>query len=90
MKKEDKRGRLDRDVDKKISRETFVQNEKNRRYAQKHPFTGVGVNCNRLVNYGFTSPFFCTSIEYNNLGDEPKEDKILKSRFQKLILIVNL
>ena len=29
MKKEDKRGRLDRDVDKKISRETFVQNEKN-------------------------------------------------------------
>lgn len=28
MKKEDKRGRLDRDVDKKISRETFVQNEK--------------------------------------------------------------
>lgn len=58
MKKEDKRGRLDRDVDKKISRETFVQNEKIRRYAQKHPFTGVGVNCNRLVNYGFTSPFF--------------------------------
>lgn len=29
MKKEDKRGRLDRDVDKKISREIFVQNEKN-------------------------------------------------------------
>ena len=29
MKKEDKRGRRDRDVDKKISRETFVQNEKN-------------------------------------------------------------
>lgn len=28
MKKEDKRGRVDRDVDKKISRETFVQNEK--------------------------------------------------------------
>ena len=28
MKKEDKRGRLDRDVDKKISREIFVQNEK--------------------------------------------------------------
>lgn len=28
MKKEDKRGRLVRDVDKKISRETFVQNEK--------------------------------------------------------------
>lgn len=29
MKKEDKRGRLDIDVDKIISRETFVQNEKN-------------------------------------------------------------
>ena len=28
MKKEDKRGRLDRNVDKKISREAFVQNEK--------------------------------------------------------------
>ena len=28
MKKEDKRGRLDREVDKKISREIFVQNEK--------------------------------------------------------------
>lgn len=42
------------------------------------------------MNYGLTSPFFCTSIEYNNLGDEPKEDKILKTRFQKLILIVNL
>ena len=27
-KKEDKRGRLDREVDKKISREIFVQNEK--------------------------------------------------------------
>ncbi len=29
MKKEDKRGRLDRNVDKKISREAFVQNENN-------------------------------------------------------------
>lgn len=28
MKKEDKRGRTDRDVDKKIPREIFVQNEK--------------------------------------------------------------
>ena len=41
------------------------------------------------MNYGLTSPFFCTSIEYNNLGDEPKEDKILKSRFQEFILTVN-
>lgn len=58
MKKEDKRGRLDRDVDKKISRETFVQNEKKfRRYAQKHPFTGVGVNCNRNLRNLAWSPF---------------------------------
>lgn len=28
MKKEDKRVRMDRDVDKKIAREIFVQNEK--------------------------------------------------------------
>ena len=90
MKKEDKRGGWTEMWIRKFQGRHLCKMKKIRRYAQKHPFTGVGVNCNRLVNYGFTSPFFCTSIEYNNLGDEPKEDKILKSRFQKLILIVNL
>ena len=35
MKKEDKRGRLDREVDKKISREIFEQNEK-KNYCDMH------------------------------------------------------
>lgn len=50
---------MDRDVNKKISREIFVQNEKNfRRYVQKHPFTGVGVNCN------YRTLIRCTSDDY--------------------------
>ena len=59
MKKEDKRGRVDRDVDKKISRETFVQNEKINfgDMHKKHPFTGVGVNCNRNLRNLAWSPF---------------------------------
>lgn len=38
---------MGRDVDKKIPRKIVVQIQKNRRYAQNHPFTGPSVNCNQ-------------------------------------------
>jgi hypothetical protein len=64
MKKEDKRGRLDRNVDKKISREAFVQNEKNFGDMHKNIHLLAWVRTvTGFVNDDFTSPFFCTSIE---------------------------
>ena len=46
MKKEDKRGRMDRDVDKKIPRKIVVQIEKNSEICTKTSIYWPGVNCN--------------------------------------------
>lgn len=61
----EKRGRMDRDVDKKISREIFVQNEKinfGDMHKNIHLLAWVRT-VTGFVNDDFTSPFFCTSIE---------------------------
>lgn len=58
MKKEDKRGGwTEMWIRKFQGRHLCKMKNKFRRYAQKHPFTGVGVNCNRNLRNLAWSPF---------------------------------